>query len=400
MADQNIPVAASHEAVPAAHRERFFKYYLPTELLADLCAAMRDKPFNCSFVDADRAFETGHWFTPLYGLIQQLDRQLTIDRVGESVQYVLMFPSDCPAFATRLGKRFVIALDVGLLIRCYQYASALVFSEPYCEIFGLNGHAPHFMRDRSVAPMRIHDPNALAGLPPQTDFSRGSISALTTQALLFVGAHETTHITHGHLSVSELIAEGSFRPVDPLTSQTLEWDADAAAIDQALQDFVFGERDEAGKLIFRKGTQVILLGTLLGLKVLESLDPDRQPLSERKHLPSSWRTFGAIVRASDFLAHKAPTVSDVKEFVCRTNQILEDSLKCAVALPSKFPGFMSAEFLESVAHMDLVGRRYSELLPELERHKLGETRLAPVQFTFGELPYEAVGRIVRDLRGR
>lgn len=205
------------------------------------------------------------------------------------------------------------------------------------------------------------------------------------QALSFIIYHELTHVAHGHLAVLEMIREGVRVEIphdEVLTRRTLEYDADAGALEIYLFDWF--DRRSKGMPTQDYGSVDLcraVVGPLVACKFLEGLKKPRALNDQDLYEPGAYRTLNMLEVFSKVLASRLTREGAVEEL---SKEIAE-----RVVLPIE--SYMETLYKARTPFIELIvaGRplwetskrqleaRWARIRPQMQAAKLCQRNLAP-----------------------
>lgn len=235
---------------------------------------------------------------------------------------------------------------------------------------------------------------ALIGTRPQ-DMTRTMMAEyLAFVAIQFLFSHEYIHIAHGHLiflqrrygisAIAEVASRAEIPRIDPLTLQTLEMDADSAAVLEVMvflsviaENYTAGvakqirpDLDAVYRLTFTTPQTVakyMFFAVFTLLRLLgdasfgkSDLVSATHPVPRLRQLMLIW----AILRAGGWF--NIPEFTD-GEWLPMARQA-EEALAVITDTPNRNQTFLRAVGQEPLAHYRDINRRWSEIQPELSQY--------------------------------
>lgn len=368
-------------SIPPKAMEIFERRYLPVERFADLASSLRASGRSGGeLLSLEAVAETSLYANVLSFAIPALDHAMRRASISENIFVVLTLDARSPAFATKVGSDYIIGFDLKTAVYCLAVAGCVAHSDFYIE-FWKQDRAPIYKVGCGPYYKKTWYEFLDADSRMQADIEEQV--GLMADAAWAIIAHEYVHICHGHLAAAEMAAKDSDLSVlwrDPLTSRTLEFDADAGATLLIWASYVgpvpsrFEDRQMDTDRMRRA-----LLGNYVAAKVLEVFEINSPPSTGQTHPPAGIRTRRLIetaVAISEQSFSHIPLWDRVRA-ICAPGRVVEEAYYLATGEASPA---VEAYFQAKVGAPDELRQilgRWARIRPFLEQTKLGTFTLAP-----------------------
>ncbi|UPJ49272.1 hypothetical protein IVB30_41090 [Bradyrhizobium sp. 200] len=316
--------------------------------------------------------------------------------VGFPIHYCLV-RSDESAFSVRLNDWACVAVSYHFALRLFLMTSGLTFSEPLVsyrqDVRVEDDYEKRTFIDRQEM-IRIVALSTLINEP-----QRPLAKMLTHVALNFIANHEFTHIVNGHLlgGAGAVLGENGGRgDVGRLLElRTLEYDADALAVQMSMHHFLGMARGTVectpDEIEFlgndSDAVHTAFAGACIAMCMIDALQSFSLPESPHGHAhpPATYRLLAMMSAAENALAilrrdgRLSLSADAVRAALTRVVRAIELAIsEQADARPD--PLLLAVEMGSRSEHDAEIYRCWTRLRPGLARYKLGGHLLAAAQY--------------------